>query len=100
MKKFLLILTAICCFAVTAAFAADGADLYAKRCAKCHQDGSATKAGGDVVLKGQPAAEIEMKLKGYVDGTYGGSKKKIMERMMGGLSADEIKAVAGHIGSL
>ena len=100
MKKIMILLTAICCFGVTAAFAVDGADLYAKRCAKCHHDGSASKAGGDVVIKGQSAEELEMKLKGYVDGTYGSSKKKIMERMVGGLSADELKALAVYIGSM
>lgn len=101
MRKIMLILTAICCFGVTAAFAVDGADLYAKSCAKCHRDGSeSSRAGGDVVLKGQSAEEVEMKLTGYLDGTYGGSKKKVMERMISGLSAEEIKAVAGYIGSL
>lgn len=101
MKKLLAVLTIVCCFGVTAAFAADGGALYQKRCANCHRDGSeSSKAGGDVVLKGQSVQEIEMKLTGYKDGTYGGAKKKTMERMVGKLSPEEIKALAGYIGSL
>ncbi|MCJ2164513.1 MULTISPECIES: c-type cytochrome [unclassified Pseudodesulfovibrio] len=101
MKKLFIVLTAICCFGVTAAFAVDGGELYQKRCAKCHRDGSeSSAAGGDVVLKGQSAGEIEMKLTGYVDGTYGGKKKKTMERVASGLSAEETKALATYIGSL
>jgi cytochrome c len=88
MKKVFAILTIILCFGVTAAFAVDGGEVYQKRCAKC------------VVLKGQSAQEIEMKLTGYVDGTYGGAKKKVMERMAKGLSGDELKAVSAYIGSL
>ena len=101
MKKLLMIMTVICCFGVTAAFAVDGAALYAKNCVKCHRDGTeSTRAGGDVVLKGQSAEEIEMKLKGYADGTYGGNKKKIMERMITPLSGEEVKALSTYIGSL
>lgn len=101
MKKLLAVLTIICCFGVTAAFAVDGGALYQKRCAKCHRDGSeSSKAGGDVVLKGQSVQEVEMKLTGYKDGTYGGARKKTMERVVGKFSPDEIKALAGYIGSL
>jgi cytochrome c len=101
MKKLLAVLTILCCFGVTAAYAVDGGALYQKRCAKCHRDGSeSSRAGGDVVLKGQTAQEIEMKLTGYQDGTYGGAKKKTMERMLSKFSSEDIKALANYIGSL
>jgi len=101
MKKVFAVLALMLCFGVTAAFAVDGAGLYKTRCAKCHRDGSeSSKAGGGVVLKGQSADEIEMKLNGYLDGTYGGKKKTIMARMLTKLSAEEIKALSAHIGSL
>ncbi|MEZ7196781.1 c-type cytochrome [Pseudodesulfovibrio karagichevae] len=101
MKKLLAVLTIVCCFGVTAAFAVDGGDLYKKRCAACHRDGTeSSKAGGDVVLKGQTAQEIEMKLTGYKDGTYGGAKKRTMERMAGQLTPEDIKALAAYVGSL
>lgn len=101
MKKVILVLTFVLCLGVTAAFAVDGGDLYQKRCAKCHMDGSeSSRAGGDVVLKGQSADEVEMKLNGYLDGSYGGKKKKIMARMLSSFSPEEIKALAHHIGSM
>ncbi|OIQ50778.1 Cytochrome c-553 precursor [Pseudodesulfovibrio hydrargyri] len=101
MKKLLAVLTIVCCFGVTAAFAVDGGEYYKKHCAACHRDGSeSSKAGGDVVLKGQTAKEIEMKLTGYKDGTYGGAKKRTMERVAGKLAPEEIQALADYIGSL
>lgn len=101
MKKMFAVLTLVLCFGVTAAFAVDGAALYKKGCAKCHRDGSeSSKAGGDVVLKGQSAAEIEMKFNGYLDGSYGGKKKKTMARLLGKYSPEERKAMADYIGSL
>lgn len=101
MKKVLAALSLVLCFGVTAAFAVDGAALYKTRCAKCHQDGSqSSRAGGGVVLKGQSSEEIEMKLNGYLDGTYGGKKKAIMARMLSRVSAEEIKALADYIGDM
>ena len=101
MKKVFAALTLVLCFGVTAAFAVDGAGLYKANCAKCHRDGSeSSKAGGDVVLKGQSADEIEMKLNGYLDGSYGGKKKKTMARLLGKYSPEEIRAMADYLGSL
>lgn len=101
MKKLIAMLTLVLCFGVTAAFAVDGATLYKVKCAKCHRDGSeSSKAGGGVVLKGQSADEIEMKLNGYLDGTYGGKKKKMMARLLKKLSPEEIKALSAYTGSL
>lgn len=101
MKKLLAVLTLVCCFGVTAAFAVDGGEIYQKRCSKCHRDGTeSSKAGGDVVLKGQSAKEVEMKLTGYKDQTYGGAKKATMERVVKNLSPEEISGLAAYIGSL
>ncbi|BCS89719.1 c-type cytochrome [Pseudodesulfovibrio sediminis] len=101
MKKILAILTIVFCFGVTAAFAVDGAELYKTRCAKCHRDGTeSSKAGGGVVLKGQSAEEIEMKLNGYLEGSYGGAKKKTMARVLKKFSPEELKAMAAHICTL
>ena len=101
MKKMFALLTLVLCFGVTAAFAVDGAALYKKGCAKCHRDGSeSSKAGGDVVLKGQSAEEIEMKFNGYLDGSYGGKKMKVMARLLGKYTPEERKAMAEYIGSM
>jgi cytochrome c len=68
----------------------------------CHApDGSKiVSASGSDMLKGQSAADIEAKLKGYADGSYGGKKAKIMQKIASKLSADELTAVSEHIGSL
>lgn len=101
MKKTLAFLTLILCFGATACFAVDGEALYQSNCAKCHRDGTeSSRAGGGVVLKGQSSEEILMKLNGYIDGTYGGKKKKTMARMAGKLDQPELKAVADYIGSM
>ncbi|QJB56721.1 c-type cytochrome [Pseudodesulfovibrio sp. zrk46] len=101
MKKVLFLLSAILCLSVTAALAVDGGALYEKKCAKCHNDGThSSKAGGGVVLKGQGAEMIHKKLEGYLDGSYGGAKKKTMARVLGKFSPEEIKAMADHIGSM
>lgn len=101
MKKVLFLLSAILCFSVTAAMAVDGGALYQKKCAKCHTDGSkSSKAGGGVVLKGQSAEMIQKKMEGYLDGSYGGKKKKTMGRVLSKFSAEELKAMADYIGSM
>ncbi len=101
MKKVLTALTLVLCFGVAAAFAADGAALYQSKCAKCHRDGSeSSKSGGGVVLKGQAVDEVEMKLTGYLDGSYGGKKKKTMARLLKKFSPEEIKAMSVYIGGM
>lgn len=54
MKQLIFALSICLTFGVTAAFADGGADLYAKRCSKCHgADGSkASGASGGTMLKG------------------------------------------------
>ena len=93
----LLTLASLCLFA-SAAFAADGASLY-KRCAGCHgADGStAGPPAGDEAIKGHSAEDIEKMLIGYQEGTFGGPKKTIMQRMVKSLSKDQIKQLAEHI---
>ncbi len=101
MKKVLVILTAIFCFFVTASFAVDGAALYKKKCAKCHLDGTkSSRAGGGAILKGQGFDEILLKLNGYLDGSYGGKKKKTMGRLLKRFSPEEIKAMSEYIGDM
>lgn len=97
MKKTIIALTFITSVAMFAFAAADGAGVYAK-CKGCHgSDGSKKALGVGAPLKGQSASDIVTKLKGYADGSYGGSKKGIMKSQAGRLSDDEIKAVAEHI---
>lgn len=102
MKQFIFALTLVLALAVTVACASSGGDVYNSKCAKCHGvDGTkASSASGGVMLKGQSTADIEAKLKGYLDDSYGAKKKRIMKKLAGKLSAEELTAVADHIGSL
>lgn len=93
--KYLKILSflAILSFGVLS-FSADGAVLY-KKCQSCHgQTGekSALKVGAPV--KGQKEVELYKKMKGYVDGSYGGAKKSIMQRNLKSYSDEDLKALA------
>lgn len=98
MKKTVITLTFILSIAMFAIASADGASIYAK-CKGCHgADGStAAMKIASAVVKGQSAADLEKKLKGYADGTYGGEKKAIMASQAKRLSEAEIKAVAEYI---
>ena len=100
-EKVFAVLSLVLCFGVTMAFAVDGAELYKTRCAKCHRDGSeSSKAGGGVVLKGQSADEVEMKLKGYLDGTYGGKRNENHGPPAEKILPRGIRAMSEHVGSL
>ena len=100
MKKTILALIVCLSFGVTAACAGGGAELYAKKCAKCHgADGSKTSgASGGVMLKGQSVEDLKMKLMGYKDGSYGGKKKKTMIRLVSKLEEKQLEELAETIG--
>ncbi|WP_022851260.1 c-type cytochrome [Limisalsivibrio acetivorans] len=97
--KHLLIATALIIFIGISAFAASGAEeLYKSKCMSCHgADGTKEALGTSAPLKGQSASDILSKLKGYADGSYGGSKKVIMKGQVGRLSEEELKSLADYI---
>lgn len=96
MKKALV---ALMTAGVVAGFAADGAALYNK-CTSCHgKDGKMTAIPGKVIA-GQSAADVEKKLKGYKDGSFGGAKKGMMKGQVASLSDADIKALASHVAGL
>ncbi|WMW66111.1 c-type cytochrome [Nitratidesulfovibrio liaohensis] len=85
--------------APNAAQAADGAGLYAQ-CAGCHgADGGKAALGAARPLKGQTADALYGKLKGYADGSYGGSKKAVMAGIAKKLSDEDMRALAAHMAS-
>lgn len=102
MKRILV--TASLCVAlacgVSVAMAADGAALY-KPCVGCHgDDGSKRAMGVGNPVKGQKADVLFRKLKGYVDGSYGGAKKSVMTNFLKRYSDEEMKAMADYMATL
>ena len=86
-------------FAVSG-FAANGKTLY-KKCVACHgTDGTKSALGVGHPLKGQKEEALYKKMKGYLDGSYGGKKKAIMKRNLAKYSDDELKALAAFIATL
>ena len=82
--------------APTGGHSADGAALFT-RCAGCHgADG--TKPPN--VLKGQSAAQVLGKMKGFLDGSYGGERKQVMIGKLKVLTPEEMQSLAEYIGSL
>jgi len=97
MKKSILAFTFILSVSLFAIASSSGETLYAK-CKGCHgADGSKQALGVSALLKGQSAADIESKLKGYAAGTYGGAKKSIMASQVSRLSEHDISELAEYI---
>ncbi len=97
MKKLIgLFSIAVLILTVSVALAADGSAIY-KSCAGCHGPDGSKATGGSQVLKGQTAEEIVKKMNGYIDGSFGGAQKALMQRIAKKLSPEEIQAVAEHI---
>lgn len=83
---------------ISALMAADGAKLYGAKCAECHGANGKDTAISGKAIAGDGAALT--KLTGYKNGTFGGEQKGTMQASLEGLSGDDLKAVATHVGSL
>ncbi len=73
--------------------------LYSTKCASCHGAKGEGKAPFPK-LAGQAQGDLEKKLHGYQDGTYGNEKKGMMIPNAKALSADDISALAHYISTL
>lgn len=102
MKKIACCLAMLLLLAgVTAVAASSGAELYASKCARCHgDDGTKTAATGGVVIKGLSAGDALSKMNGYLDGSYGGDKARLMTGLLKRFNEEEIKGLADYIGTL
>jgi cytochrome c553 len=77
----------------------DGSKLYIK-CAGCHgQNAQNAALGKSQIIKGWNKTKIVNSLKGYQNGTYGGTMKAIMKSQVADLTENEIDALAKHIAS-
>lgn len=85
------------CVSLSMAENTGGKMLY-QSCAGCHgQTGEVMALGVSAKLKGQTANQILDKLNGYVDGTYGGSKKNIMVSIVKRMSEEDRVKVSEYI---
>lgn len=93
MKKVLVLMI----FGVCSLFAADGAKLYASKCAECHgADGKDAAIAGKAIVGGRTLA----KLSGYKAGTFGGAQKETMQASLSGISDADLKAIADYVDTL
>ncbi len=94
MKKVILLLTTV--FALSL-MANDGAGLY-KKCAACHGAKAEKKAlNKSQIVQNWDDKKIVDALKGYKDGTYGGTMKGLMKGQVASYSDEDIQKVAKHM---
>jgi len=81
----------------TTLLAADGAGLY-KRCAGCHGvNGEKAALGKSQIIKGWEVEKTVAALKGYKEGTYGGTMKGVMKGQVASMSEADMTAIAEFI---
>jgi len=86
--------------AETATQKIDAAKLFVA-CASCHGTHGEKKAlGKSKVIAGWKATQVESALKGYKDGSYGGTMKAVMQGQAAKLSDAQISALAEYISKL
>jgi len=97
MKKLVMVFAFISALSMLAVASSDGESLYL-RCKGCHgASGEKHALGTSELLQKQSAADIEKKLNGYKNGTFGGEKKSVMESQAKRLSESDIKTLAEYI---
>lgn len=100
-KNLALTLTATALLtSATAGFAADGAAVYAEKCQACHgADGNTPLTPAYPKIGDLSADAVKAAIAEYQSGARTGGTATIMKGIADNLSADEIEAVATHIGS-
>ncbi len=78
----------------------DGKALF-KVCGSCHgQNGEKKALNASKVIQGWDKEKVEIALKGYKNGTYGGAMKGVMLGQVKNLDDDKISALASYIATL
>ena len=86
---------------VKAGAAISGHAIFVQKCASCHgQKAEKSALNTSQIIAGWDNKRVMQALKGYQDGTYGGSMKGIMKGQAGSLNAEQIKAVSDYIATL
>ena len=103
-KTMKYVVGVLCVFALTvslAVAAGSGAEIYAKQCKGCHgADGAVAAMGTARPVKDLSLDETKAALAGYKNGTYGGQKKAMMEKVMKSLSDEDIASLAAYVAGL
>lgn len=95
MVKQILIVSVL---GLSSLMAADGAKLYAAKCAECHgTNGKEVSVSGKAIAGGSGALA---KLTGYKNGTFGGDQKAIMQGNVATLSDSELSTIASYVDTL
>lgn len=77
------------------------ADVNFTKCVGCHGvNGEKAALGKSQIIKGWEASKTITALKGYQDGTYGGTMAGVMKGQVMKLSEADIEALAKHIEGL
>ena len=93
MKKLVVATTLLAC----SISLANATSLYTK-CVVCHgANGEKVALGKSKIIKDMTKEDFIAAMKGYQDGTYGGTMKAIMKPQAAGFSEDEIKTIADFI---
>ncbi len=97
MKTIQKVLLGLAVLGSLTAVSADGAALY-KKCSACHGASGEKKAlGKSAIIKGWEATKTVTALKGYKDGTYGGTMKGLMKGQVVSLDDAQIESIAKFI---
>ncbi len=92
--RFLIL---VACLFSAFAFA-DGAGVYAAKCAMCHgADGKDAAVSGKSIAG---LADTEAKVQGYKKGTIGGANKASMQGAVADMNDGDIKAVSAFVAGL
>ncbi len=97
MRKITKIVLGLAVLGATSLAATDGVALY-KKCAGCHGVNGEKKAlGKSMIIKGWEKEKTIAALKGYKDGSYGGTMKGLMKGQVMSLSDEQIELIAKFI---
>jgi len=98
MRNIISVSAIIGIFIVAVTSTSFSASLFQQKCSGCHGNtGNKHALGTSPLLKGQNKEDIIKKLNGYIEGTYGGSKKNIMQSQVKSLSDEQIEKLAEEI---
>lgn len=98
--KYILILVAII-FVGCSSKPVDGKLIYTEKCANCHgKMGRKSAFGKSAAIGSLTQEELIHAIKGYQEGTYGGSMKGMMKQEVKSFNEKEIEAVSKYISEL